>query len=365
MWFIFDESLSESDLSAPLVRSALERLLYSVASGEHAIAGSPTVLQHLSKGEISPRPKEVLRHALANAPDFLARVRAAKFRIRVTRDGSQPSHSSEGEWSLPLHWIHENGVPLGVILAENLRDARLYRECAQHHAIIEKVGTPICLDLANGGGADTPRVLEEEAASQRRFVICITDSDRCCPQSPLNHTSRECARIAATTQWVVFHLALEEREIENVVPQNILKEVVYSLGSPEMQSRYESLLQLGNRNTNAWAFLDLKEGTPLKTMFGDCENFWSPFKSHAVCTAHSRNECIDGGQCAASSREDCECLIAPSLGQRVLDHTLQFLNERSPHESAKRARSSDNIKRWLDIGAWLSAWGAAMPKVRS
>lgn len=116
MWMVLDESLSQTDPAAANVRSALEQLLYAVGRGEHAIAASPSVARHLLQVDLSPIPKTVLRQVLEMAPDLLARLQVAKSRVRVVSQGIQSARLAGSEWSLPLEWIRQNGVPTSVVL---------------------------------------------------------------------------------------------------------------------------------------------------------------------------------------------------------------------------------------------------------
>jgi hypothetical protein len=62
VWFFLAPSLAESNhFNDEKVRSALEQILYSVSKGEHAIAGSPSVLRRLMSIDLSPVPRAVLR----------------------------------------------------------------------------------------------------------------------------------------------------------------------------------------------------------------------------------------------------------------------------------------------------------------
>lgn len=365
MWMVLDESLIQTDPAAANVRSALEQLFYAVGRGEHAIAASPSVARHLLQVELSPIPKTVLRQVLDMAPDLLARLHVAKSKVRIVAQGMQPARLIGPEWSLPLEWIRQNGVPISCILGENMRDAELFRICAMHQAALVRTGNSIRLDIGSGGGADTPRVLATEIETQRRIFLCITDSDRACPCAPQSHTSNECARITNASTWISHHFALIEREIENLLPANLVDDVVLSLSPSDLDSRLSALREISVGNTEAWAYFDLKEGTPLRAMFGACCDFWAEFKDHAICRNGSKQQCLDEERCVAATRDECKCVIAPPLGQKILDHVCAYVAKHSLHATAKRSSTSINGARWAEIGAMVAEWGAAMPKLRS
>ncbi len=365
MWMILDDSLGQADPSDANVRSALEVLLYAVGRGEHVIAAHPSVARWLLSIDLSPVPRTVLRQVLDSAPDLLARLKSTKFRVRVVAEGVHPLRIDASEWSLPLEWIRANGVPISCILGENTRDAELFRVAAMQHGALVRTGVSIQIDVGSGGGADTPRVLATEITAKRRFVLCITDSDKVCPTAPQNHTSSECTRISSSNDWITTHVALNEREVENLLPTNLVEDVILALSPSDLDERLEALKRIAAKNDKAWAFFDLKEGTSLNAMFGACSKFWTEFREHPVCRNGSNTKCIDEGKCLAESRDACKCLIAPPLGHKIVDHVIAYLAKQSTHASAKRSSTSSNAARWGEIGALVCEWGAATPKLRS
>lgn len=365
MLLVLDDSLRQADPSDGNIRSALEQLLYAVGRGEHAMAVHPPTARHLLQIQLSPMPKAVLKHALENAPNLLAQYRVAKFRVRIVVEGKDPRKIGDSEWSLPLDWVRSNGVPTSCVLGENTRDAELFRMAAEQYLARVRTGCTIKLNVAGGGGADTPRTLATEIKNRRQFVLCITDSDKACPVAPESHTSRECAEIGRATGWIAWHFSLEEREIENLLPVNLVEDVVQSLGQSDLDDKLESLKCIAAQDALVWRYLDLKNGTPLRLMFGACSKFWEQFREHSICLNSSRRACIDDARCAAASRADCACFIAPPLGQRILEHVGTYLAKRSTQEAAKRSSTSANAARWGEVGALVSEWGVAAPKVRS
>lgn len=364
MWLVLDESLTQLDPSEPNVRSALEQLLYAIGRGEHVMAATPAVTRHLLSAELSPLPKTVLRQVLDMAPDLLSRLQGAQYRVWIVAEGANPARIDQFEWELPLEWIRDNGVPMSCVLGENMRDAELFRISAEHHRVLARTGNAVRLDVASGGGADTPRVLAAEITNQRRFVLCVTDSDRSCPSAPQNHTSNECARLSSSANWITGHHVLVEREVENLLPLNIVDDALEAMGPSEMTSRLTALKEVASNSPEIWAYLDLKEGTPLKAKFGPCASFWESVKEHQSCYT-TQSDCIAEKKCLATSKVDCKCLLAPPLGQRIPDHVCAYLAQRSIHSAATRASTSVNAERWVEIGALVGEWGAAIPKLRS
>lgn len=365
MWFVLDESLLEVDPANVLVRSAVEQFLYAVALGEHALAAKPAVPRRLLTFDLSPRPRAVLLEVLGRAPELLAALGESRYHVRIVGNPGDVKRVSGSEWTMSLDRFNASGVPKSVLLCENVRDGALYRESGKHHAIAARAKVKIALDLENGGGADTPNVLKGHMAAQNKFVLCITDSDKCCPSSAMNATSKECSTIASDPTWVAEHLPLRERELENVLPRALLVDAIEAKNAKDVMARLEQLTALAGSHTEAWEHFDLKDGTRLKDAFGSCGTFWRTATKHDICAKHSRHDCVASLKCAASSEEDCACLLAPALGQKIADHLLDHLKLCSPHAAEKRVSGSANGARWLEIGSYVSSWGAAGAKLRS
>jgi hypothetical protein len=219
--------------------------------------------------------------------------------------------------------------------------------------------------VTNGGGADTPYVFETELRAQRKFIFCITDSDKNCPNAALNHTSNGCREALSETSWTATHEALEVREVENIIPKNIIIDAIEELKSTEIKENFAKIESIINAKEDSWNYLDLKEGTKLRHTFAACKYFWNNAKHHAFCIENSKSDCINQNKCLATSNGNCNCLIAPALGQKISDHVLALIEKQSTHASAARAKTSANIENWLKLGAQIAAWGAALPKLRS
>lgn len=365
MWLVLDDSLIEVDPLDGNLRAALEQLLYAVSRGEHALATSPNVARHLLKGDYSPVPRTILRQALDRAPELLAFQKAARYWVRIVADGDQVSRFSDSVWDIPIEWVRVNGVPNSCILGENTRDSQLFMNAALHYKTLNRKAFQLRIDLASGGGADTPGVLTEAIKSRRNFLLCITDSDKKCLCAPSNRTSADCARISNDPSWVSTHVGLAEREVENALPLNIVADTVDSMGPSELDQRFADLQAVASVHGQAWGLFDLKEGTSLRSMFVKCCGYWAAFRAHPTCISGSRAECLAANACLAPNKDACECRIAPPLGPKIVDHVLKYLGENSVHAAAKRVSTSANATVWLEIGSLVYSWGVSMPKLRS
>ncbi|MFY7927840.1 MAG: hypothetical protein ACOVS5_03125 [Oligoflexus sp.] len=365
MLYVLDESLASQDFSNAPLHSGIELLLYSAAQGKHVVAANPEIVRHLLNFRFSSVPRAMLLRLQAIAPELMAHSKNSRFRVRVVSSSDSPRRVSISEWVIPLQWIHEHGVPTSALMGEDVGDAEVYKICGQHHAALSRKGLTIHLDLLNGGGAASPRVLQNELMSRNRLVLCITDSDRCYPGAEANKTSKDCQKLVEGSDWVAAHISLDERELENILPRNIVDDAINDLACQETNERKEVLGRISRDFPEAWGYFDFKEGTPLRLSFGAGREYWRPMAKHQVCLERANKQCLASESCTALSRAECKCLIAPSLSNRLVEHVKEFMTRQSRHEGAKRARTSANGERWLALGAVVAEWGAALPKARS
>lgn len=367
MWFILDRSLLEIDTSNTLIRSGLEPLLYSAANGTHAISCDTELIKHLLKCEISPRPKSVLTSILSRSAEIRAQARDSTYRILVKNDPSKKiNKTNHGEWSIPIQWLAENDVPRCSVIGENLRDTSLFEKTASHYKIASKINISTSIHQINGGGAETPNVYEEQIRTKASFSFCITDSDRRCPAANHKSTSAKCLEVSTrlSSTWVADNHILPVREIENFIPKNIIEDTIDELGDSSSKERLEKINSIVKKNPIAWGFLDLKDGTTLRSIRGACHDFWSPLKNHSLSIGLCSKQCIDEGNCK-NTHSACHCLIAPSINSKITEHAISWMNKRSAHEVTNRAKTSENWANWLKLGHIVCSWGAAFQKVRS
>ena len=365
MLYVLDESFLAQDFTQLQAHSGVELLLYAVAQGKHIVAASPGVVSHLLAFQFSAMPRAMLLRLKANAPELMARSKTSRFRVRVVSNPVAQHRVSASEWVISLQWISEHGVPTSALMGEDVSDAEVYKLCALHHAALNRTGLNVHLELLNGGGAATPRVLRNEVDHRSKFVLCITDSDRCCPSAELNQTSKACQQLAEAADWVVAHIALDERELENFLPRNLVDDAIDRLGCQDTNTRRDALTRIAADHPDAWGYLDLKEGTRLRALFGECDAYWRPLAEHQVCKENANKKCLLDESCSAVAKAECKCLIAPSLTNRLVEHVKEFMSQQSNHEGAKRARTSRNGARWSAVGELIAEWGAAAPKARS
>lgn len=372
MWFILEEDLKNVDPSIEYIQSGLAQLLYSVSSGKHAIASSPSTAKHLNNDKILPIQKSILTKIYNQSSELIAQAQKSKFKIRVTSDFPEGIRStSTNEWVISLRFLADNGVPDSTIIGEDLSDIDVFKICGEQYKAEKKIATKIHLKGINGGGASTPKVYEEEIKQNSSFAFCITDSDKIHPEKNHNTTSEKCKNTCADylnidkkeKGWVTTHEILTSREIENFIPINIVDDCIHSSRDPIIASNLSAIKEAITSNPMAWDYIDLKEGTKLGKIIQNKPGFWDQIIIKNTKLGLCNDLCVKNKECR--NKDECTCQITPGISKKILDHIIEYLKTHSTHEMTKRASTSQNLENWFHIGELICSWGASFPKTRS
>lgn len=176
MWIILDESLESFDLySKAEFASGLNKIFLSMHHGEHAVASKSKVLRSIDALIDSRDARSAFASVKAKQPEFYAEAKRSKHKLFVVAEGLAIVKRSSFEWEISLEWIARNKVPTAALIAENLRDAKLYRKAANHWRIQHGLTRKVCVQLLNGGGADTNYTflheVEERDELDRKSVV--------------------------------------------------------------------------------------------------------------------------------------------------------------------------------------------------
>lgn len=363
MWIKLDDAIQS--LSADMLEeiAGLDSVLCAVSRGEHALAVSHATSKVISQLPLSLKAAAALRSAASKSAENLAWCKAAKFRITVILHGAHSIKTNEFNWELPLRQISQIGLPRCAILAENLNDARLYDQCAKHYAVLSREKPCHNNIIINGGGADTPKVLGHQIAEKQSFVLCITDSDKSSPAAPANATSRNCTKEVTITSWIAHHITIEAREIENIIPTTIIEDVLSQADHSNSLTNLKIIRSL-NFSDDEWKYLDLKSGSTLHKCLSFLD-YWRSSAERANKNGQINENCLEKAACLVHEKDRCNCYISPGIGEKLLEHTVNFIEKNSYHKTALRTKTANNFEYWMNLGKTICEWGAATERLRA
>jgi hypothetical protein len=286
-------------------------------------------------------------------------------RVRVVYNGLTAPVKNGDRWDIPLAELARANLKPAILLAEDLTDAKVFLHSARHFAVhAELAGSELNAELRGGGGRNTSRELEQVIHARSSWCLCITDGDQIAPNAPLGQLSSECRERCEHTNWVAFHYSLPVREIENLVPPELMAHAL----DAHQAAAWDAIKGCLQARSDLRAYCDYKEGVTLRSVYKldggtPAGQYWLKVVTELHETRVFRSDCFSNNNCA--DPQACRCVVIPGLGDRLLDKLLRFLEERSWHSSYKLICRSEALPMWLAVGEIVFEWFCSPRKMRA
>ncbi len=367
MLITIDSSIDRLDLNDTGSILSVENILNSHFDGQNMVHGDRLTLVWIYKNvPVGIRASAALKKIINNyAQDSKG---LARFRRRVVvYVGDPPAISSSFSWLVPLDWFSRLEATLApVLLGENSLDANMYLESAKHRIKYDGLrGVVPKLRPQGGGGNTTWREFENCGVYLGQMVLCVTDSDRKRPAATTGDTSKKCEKVSRRPDCVVCeHLGLEEREVENILPELIVSNSV----NPHLRAVYsQSLAALDDANHMARWHWDVKKGLKGSWVFGlkpgsADRRFWEPVVQQALSGCGDSEVCVSGGVCM--SPKECGCVAAEGLGGNLLELVCDKMRDLGAAKVFSLVENDPSASRWFAIGEVALEWGCAPERSR-
>lgn len=370
MWIEFDDSLIESIPQANNYQCmALDAIATSVCAGRHVLFGSLAVMDWFQKQSIGTASKAICQKIKNNRSELKSlRSKIGKKIIIGAYLDAIKSEDNE-VWHVSLNAIIYNPFSASVLLTENHVDANLYKLAAIHYRMSIGVDASyrVNLSVQGGGGNQIHPTFVNLVEEKCGFCLVITDTDKDYPAALSSETSRKCADLSNKREWIVAHIEVPARELENIIPFNLLSDSIYAdRGAVDLHNGISQIGTVEGINVQMLLYGDFKKGTTrywARGNHGNLErkNYWNILAdSKAGCTNQQCDE-----HCKARSKDDCKCFLISSLGDGIADKFLEYSKTKGVHELFKRVKTSSNANHWLSIGKSVFEWGIALPVSRS
>ena len=369
-----DSSVLTADLSQDKnACSGITEIFSTAYRGEHFVLAARKTLASLAADvNLAAVTKTTIARIESNL-SILGNVESQiATRVDVTYGmATRPTKTAENRWEVPLSQIGIVGTKKSVLLTENLDDARAYEHAARQYQVSLRLGGYIALEKAAGGGSTTSEVFENLVQQENKWCLCITDTDRFCPEENMGPTSQKCNNIAQGTGIVAKHIDIKVRELENTIPLAFLEKAVPVTHSDLWAWHIKKLY---STRQEAHFYGDLKSGITIKKLISyekgtPRRNFWEsvladlgPAPALDIACAEMP-DCRKNNQCLTPG-EPCSCYIFPGFGEHLIDSVLSILGENSPHKSEERTRRDPHRQIWMDIGRLVFEWAYAPDMTR-
>jgi len=336
--------------------------------GEHyAIASRQTLVALSQCTSFSVVTKKVIESVLSNFSTLGAISSQVNLRLQVTHGkATLPTRISPAEWEIPLNIIGIQGIQKAVLLTENLEDATAYEHAAKQYLASLRMPGQVSLEKSGGGGSTTPDAFENHTRIEKRWCLCVTDSDRLYPGASMDSTARKCHQIADDQNIVASHIDLAAREIENIIPLTFLSEVIPKPHQALWEWHVDRLLAI---RPDAHSYSDIKNGTTRKKIASYPHNtpkraYWESVVRDLEGASALPSECVNGGNCQDNDENKCMCFVTHGFGEKLLELVNKRLADRASHQSETMIRRDSNQAGWLEIGKYVFEWCCSPKKMR-
>jgi hypothetical protein len=331
----------------------MQNLLLCVRRGQHAATGAYKLFAALAKNNALAAREKAMSLSLANRRTELASL-LGEIKHKIFVEGNSGICSAERldefSWRIDVSFLSSKFLSEIVMLAENIVDAELYKKAAIHYKNHKKIkGVGNSMSIRGGGGSQIDVELNELLCAGVP-VFAITDGDLSFPGSSRSVIAKRCDLLVNSSSNIGWHYSIPFRDIENVIPRNVLLDVADPSLGPDAYESINSLYEIKQADGSCpSAFLCFKKGCTLKYVFS-CTNveekkYWISIAGRIKRSRPDQfSRCLEEGACM---REFCECFLNKGFGESVLVQVRKWLDERSSHEAM---RSFAAVDEWMNIG---------------
>jgi hypothetical protein len=364
-----DSSVLAADLSVDHDACAgIGAIFDAVYRGEHYALGSRQTLATLAEDKnLSVVARKTIFSVCSKISMLGGIVKQISTRINVSHGRvTETMRVSPSEWETPLCDVGAFGIRKTVLLAENIDDARAFEHAARQYQVSSGMGGQVSIEKVGGGGSTTPGVFRNNALDERRWCLCITDSDRLCPSSTLDVTADKCSDIAKGKSTVACYVDIVAREIENILPFAFVSEAVPCTHQDKWDWHLNRLCAL---RPDAHSFCDIKNGISLGKVFSfslstPAQTFWESVVADLKKASALGSGCLDNNECKEQSASLCRCYVTYGFGEKLLESVVNMLDKQSSHQSERLIRHDLNRQKWMEVGRYVFEWACAPEKMR-
>jgi hypothetical protein len=347
---------------------ALENLATARREGKHIVMAKRETLEKIAQcSRLSEFSRNIYNKLYNESTQFYSYLSAVTKYIEIVNPCYEPQVLRDsGKEIIKVHpsfFNDSESVQKTILLGENLDDAVFYETIAKVCLRWKRINAQIECDRRGGGGSTISSDYINIQKLNKRFCLCIVDSDKIAPNGNLGSTASRLRKSDDPTCIKTQIFILDCRESENLIPNSILSKLY-----PGKQEKLEALNIIKSISLEVRCFLDIKEGTYLNKILGEktteIKDFWSDQIPQILnISDRINNSCQANWQCSSNSGK-CQCQISLGLGDKTLSKTVEYLKDNSPNEIARIVDPSKHSD-WEQIGQLVMDWCIAERSIRA
>lgn len=344
--------------------NALNLIAHSRRLGNHVVLGERKVIKHLATCEYLSEQSRSIYIKIYNQLSITREYTKNIYLSVEVFSGSKLIVIKKGKFTiirLPVYYFTNLSILCKtVLLLEDINDSAVYKIILNYYLNNHNLeNVKIDYETRPGGGQNTHKVFSDIQKEEERFCLSILDSDRKAPNLGMGNTAKSVLKINDSKKPLCDVFILNLREIENLFPTLMYKEVFESdKNKKEAIDFLETLDNSESQETRK--YLDLKQGLKLEKIFkespeGEFRKYWSNF----VMTFHPNmfEECLKGGECLNTN--SCSCNVTKGFGQNILKEIEDKYNDKS----VSHMISDELASEWNKIGSIITDWCCSSSRI--
>jgi len=340
--------------------SAINLIALGRRQGKHLLLSDLTSLKRIRDSDfINEETKRVFTFLSENYPNYAAIKDKLTFYIQITSGINQmtlKNIDSKDICFVSCDYFQDLKIAAEtVVIGENQSEIDFYEYIANSCKAINGLSKiPLAYQPRMGGGHTTHVVYSTEQNQEKTFCLCFVDSDKKYPGARLGDTLKAVAEADDKTKLLSQYHPLNVREIENIIPLNILEKVSHDDANYKLG--YESLEKtIKSENCKDVLFLDIKKGLSIKKYKSIKDENFKEF-INSICIAilsFTKDELDTFFEIENEEDIDTKVLIQ-GLGTNVLERTIDHLNKNT--EIVPVFDFEEQKKEWYEIGEKFINW---------
>lgn len=362
MLFEIDSSIKNIDPSNQSHADGIETLLSTYRKQNHVIfmrlADVPILVKKIGH-LLSAGSRLALTSLYNNLPEYKKLSEKVNRKVIVyVEDEKKNGILRQGmTWHVPIQKFSSLNIVESALIGEDSSDAEILLEFAEHYLADEDFKNFVAkARTLNGGGANTNKTLISYLKKEHSPCLCVTDSDKFHPKFRESSTTKKCRNTASQhPNHLVEHFELSEREMENLIPRDLLKKVAKQGGGFFKTVESEII-----STDEHWKYVDMKNGASSKWINkqdAPTLKYWvkaSKFFNRRIASCPF---CGSTGQ--IDEETQCECSYIPGLGNSILTDVISYIQQQ---KTSLTLREMKNDLRWKAIARIVFEYSVA-PKM--
>ncbi len=354
--------IHSTHVDAAACAHCLENIATGRREGKHVVIGTSALLKVMSESEfLSSRSRGVFKSILAHRSEEASLLRRVRCYVNVLPPKSSLYMSLDSAKvivNIPIDKFADTvTIQQGILLAESISDAKFYKKMASVYAFREKMKVPVRAETIGGGGGALGKQYQHYQDEQKRFCLCVVDSDREYPNAAVGSTARAVKKADDRDKVMSTILIIGCREVENLIPVSVYEKMFK--GDIDKVSSIDAMIDIGKCNEmDVLRYIDVKSGHRLGWIIGsdpksDFGKFWrSKMPVMEGCCTGVDPCCISDDGCRFP--QSCKCSLLVSLGARVLESALDILEKMTDQKVSELLGNSSGD--WDEYGSFVFSW---------